>query len=249
MAILGTWYLSVLAVLLILACILLILVVLIQRGRGGGLAGAFGGIGGHSVLGSRTGDFLTWVTIAFAALFILLSVALDRLTPPKPEPELTENVAPSMGPTMTLTAQPADVPRGDDVTVTLSAPGEEPAMMESVEFYLGTKQDGSGNLLLGKDNYAPDGWSLTVGTGDWPLGPNSLVARVLHFDQTTSDWAKCDVTVGEPRPPAESTPPATTAPDSTPAPTTPEPTTPEPATPGPETPAPPATTAPVAPEG
>jgi protein translocase SecG subunit len=245
MAILATWYLPVLAVLLILACILLILVVLIQRGRGGGLAGAFGGVGGHSVLGARTGDFLTWVTIAFAALFILLSVALDRLTPPKPE--LQEANAPkeeAVAPGLTLAAEPASVPRGKDVTLRFNAPSEDPSNMETVEFYLDTNKDGAGDELLGKDNFASDGWSLSVGTKDWTPGANDVVARVSRFNGTKSGWATTTVTI-EPAlplpPPTPPTGPATTAPaPAPPTPPVPEPTTPTPTEPAPATPTAPA---------
>ena len=40
----------------VVSAILLILVVLIQRGKGGGLSGAFGGVGGHSALGTKAAD-------------------------------------------------------------------------------------------------------------------------------------------------------------------------------------------------
>ena len=55
----------------------LILVVLIQKGKGGGLAGAFGGVGGSSPFGSKSGTFFTRLTIIVAGvwvLFIILSV-------------------------------------------------------------------------------------------------------------------------------------------------------------------------------
>src|SRR5262245_11517344 len=55
----------------------LILVVLIQKGKGGGLAGAFGGVGGSSPFGSKSGTFFTRLTIIVAGiwvLFIVLSV-------------------------------------------------------------------------------------------------------------------------------------------------------------------------------
>jgi preprotein translocase subunit SecG len=78
----------------LLAALLLIVVVLIQKGRGGGLAAAFGGAGASSLLGTKTGDFLTWVTISMVALFLILSVVMglymrpiqseDLLTPPAP---------------------------------------------------------------------------------------------------------------------------------------------------------------------
>ena len=34
-----------------------------QKGRGGGLASAFGGAGGNTAFGSKTGDVLTWISI------------------------------------------------------------------------------------------------------------------------------------------------------------------------------------------
>ena len=55
----------------------LILIVLIQKGKGGGLAGAFGGVGGSSPFGSKSGTFFTRLTIIVAgvwALFIVFSV-------------------------------------------------------------------------------------------------------------------------------------------------------------------------------
>ncbi len=64
-------------VLFILIGIFLILVVLIQKGRGGGLASAFGGSGGQSVFGSKTGDMLTWVTIGVTVVFFLLAMYLS----------------------------------------------------------------------------------------------------------------------------------------------------------------------------
>jgi preprotein translocase subunit SecG len=64
-----------------LIAVVLILVVLIQKGRGGGLASAFGGLGG-SLLGTKTGDFLTWVTICLVAVWLLLSVVTVKFFKP-----------------------------------------------------------------------------------------------------------------------------------------------------------------------
>lgn len=57
---------------LFVVSLFLILLVLVQRGRGGGLAGALGGMGGQSAFGSKAGDVFTRITIAVAALWILL---------------------------------------------------------------------------------------------------------------------------------------------------------------------------------
>lgn len=66
------------AVVFTVVCIVLILMVLIQKGRGGGLSGAFGGGMASGLLGSKTGDFLTWVTIGLAVVFLSMAVLMAR---------------------------------------------------------------------------------------------------------------------------------------------------------------------------
>ena len=68
---LGQWFLLI-GILTI--CVFLILVILIQRGRGEGLSGAFGGGGGSSAFGAKTGDVFTLITVAAAATFLLVNV-------------------------------------------------------------------------------------------------------------------------------------------------------------------------------
>jgi len=63
------------------SALILILVILIQKGRGGGLSGAFGGMGG-GILGSKTGDFLTWVTVSVVCVFLSLSVVIAKYYKP-----------------------------------------------------------------------------------------------------------------------------------------------------------------------
>jgi preprotein translocase subunit SecG len=70
----GIWQ-WLLALVMIFTCLLLMVVILLQRGRGGGLAGAFGGAGGSSAFGAKTGDVFTWITVVVAGVFILLSIA------------------------------------------------------------------------------------------------------------------------------------------------------------------------------
>lgn len=69
-------------------CVILALIILIQKGKGGGLSGAFGGAGGGAgLLGTKTGDFLTWVTISLVGLFFLLAIVLGIfLTTDNPPP-------------------------------------------------------------------------------------------------------------------------------------------------------------------
>ena len=63
----------------LIVCVFMILLILIQKGRGGGLASAFGGQGGNTAFGSKTGDVLTWVTSIVFGLFLLMAVALNLL--------------------------------------------------------------------------------------------------------------------------------------------------------------------------
>src|SRR5438128_10484703 len=64
-------------VLFLTVSVFLTLLILIQKGRGGGLASAFGGSGGNTAFGSKTGDVLTWATSVVFGGFILLAVALN----------------------------------------------------------------------------------------------------------------------------------------------------------------------------
>jgi len=65
--------------LFILTCLILILLILIQKGRGGGLSGAFGGAGGNTAFGAKTGDVLTWATSVIFGIFVLLAISLNLL--------------------------------------------------------------------------------------------------------------------------------------------------------------------------
>jgi preprotein translocase subunit SecG len=69
---------SILAGLFVLGSVVLVLVVLVQKGKGGGLSGAFAGGMASNILGSKTGDILTVVTISVASLFIVVALVLDR---------------------------------------------------------------------------------------------------------------------------------------------------------------------------
>lgn len=71
------WYHVLMALLFGFFAALLILVILLQRGRGVGLSGAFGGAGGHTAFGAKTGDVLTWITVALALVILGLTVILN----------------------------------------------------------------------------------------------------------------------------------------------------------------------------
>ena len=72
------------SVAMVLVSLMLIGLILLQKNRGAGLSGAFGGVGGHTAFGTKTGDFLTWVTVSLAVLFLLLAVMLNFAFEPTP---------------------------------------------------------------------------------------------------------------------------------------------------------------------
>jgi preprotein translocase subunit SecG len=72
--------LAILNVVIVLLTLFLIGIILIQRGKGGGLAGAFGGVGGSSAFGTKTGDVFTKITVGVAIAWILLSMLMVILT-------------------------------------------------------------------------------------------------------------------------------------------------------------------------
>ncbi|MCC6424131.1 MAG: preprotein translocase subunit SecG [Phycisphaerales bacterium] len=76
----STFFLWFFFVLFILVSVLMVLIVLIQKGRGGGLSSAFGGSGGNTAFGSKTGDVLTWATSIIFGIFLLLAMVLNLMT-------------------------------------------------------------------------------------------------------------------------------------------------------------------------
>ena len=101
---------NVVAVLFVICCISLILIILIQKGRGGGLSGAFGGAMASGILGSKTGDFLTWVTIVLAGVFLLLAVVMAKIY--KPDEASDYDVSP---PVQQLPLESPDQPEPTEV--------------------------------------------------------------------------------------------------------------------------------------
>jgi len=115
------------AVLWVLVSIVLILVILVQKGRGGGLSAAFGGGMGGGLLGSKTGDFLTWVTIVLVAIFLTLAVLMARFF--KPSTSKDYDAVPA------TTEQPLEGESGGDTgpveTPDAGTPGAAPAEQET----------------------------------------------------------------------------------------------------------------------
>ncbi len=77
-----SFFMNIVAIIFAVVAVVLILTVLIQKGRGGGLGAAFGGGLASGILGSKTGDFLTWVTIAMVGVFLMLAVVMAKFYKP-----------------------------------------------------------------------------------------------------------------------------------------------------------------------
>ena len=85
---------NILAAIFVIGSVMLVLVVLIQKGKGGGLSGAFAGGMASGILGSKTGDVLTWVTISVASLFIIVALVLDKWWKPSTSGPESQTTAP-----------------------------------------------------------------------------------------------------------------------------------------------------------
>ncbi len=73
---------NVIAAFFIISAVALILIILVQKGKGGGLGAALGGGLASGILGSKTGDFLTWLTIGLVSVFLLLAVVMAKFYKP-----------------------------------------------------------------------------------------------------------------------------------------------------------------------
>ena len=109
------WTLS-LSFVFILVSLLLIGLILLQKNRGSGLSGAFGGVGGHSAFGTKTGDFLTWLTVGLTGVFMLLAIIGNfAFEPAKPQPVVPVAPAPTPAP---MAESPAPTPTPVPVSTT-----------------------------------------------------------------------------------------------------------------------------------
>ena len=110
--------LNILAVIFVIGSVVLMLVVLIQKGKGGGLSGAFAGGMASGILGSKTGDVLTWITISVASLFIIVALVLDRWWRPAMNGPESQTAAP-------ITSTDTGRGRSQPMTPPASAPADQ----------------------------------------------------------------------------------------------------------------------------
>jgi len=129
--ILAAWYHGILATLFAFLAVILMAVILLQRGKGVGLAGAFGGAGGHTAFGAKTGDVLTWATIITAVVLLAFAVILNYIfVPPTPFASPAATPAPITVPVDDATTDdaeiPAETPAATDDAAAPAAPAEVP---------------------------------------------------------------------------------------------------------------------------
>lgn len=112
----------------IIVCLFMILLVLIQKGRGGGLASAFGGMGGNTAFGSKTGDVLTWATSVVFGIFLVLGVVLNLVATKVHEQELAQR-----GLAVTAAPDEAVAPAPQERSDAPAAPPSTPAQRQPVQ--------------------------------------------------------------------------------------------------------------------
>jgi preprotein translocase subunit SecG len=109
------FYMKIVATVWVIVAVVLVLLVLIQKGRGGGLAGAFGGAGANSLMGTKTGDFLTWVTIGLVVVFLFLAVVMAKKFKPAASTGLEAPTVPGSQTTPAMPATPPDTETAEPV--------------------------------------------------------------------------------------------------------------------------------------
>jgi preprotein translocase subunit SecG len=124
------------AILFVLCSIILILVVLVQKGRGGGLSGALGGGMASGILGSKTGDFLTWATIVLAGVFLLVAIILSKFYKPPVS---------DYGTGQTQTA-PVSAPAGQPAAKAPAIPAEEKNVIPTTPASSGEPKPATGSV-------------------------------------------------------------------------------------------------------
>jgi len=125
---------NIIAVFWFLCAIVMILIILIQKGRGGGLGAAFGGGMGSSLLGSKTGDFLTWVTIGLVVVFLGLAILMAKYLKPTGGNTGSTAVAGQAQPAASPQQTPAPPVQQPEIPAPIEAPTEVPQPTPVEEF-------------------------------------------------------------------------------------------------------------------
>lgn len=114
---------SLLFLFMVLLSLFLILIILLQRGKGGGLVGAFGGMGGNSAFGAKTGDVFMRITVVAAIIWFVACIGGRHILAMKSGSALQDQVG--------VAAAPVETAPATDATATAeTAPATETTSAE-----------------------------------------------------------------------------------------------------------------------
>lgn len=122
---------SLLFLFMVLLSLFLILIILLQRGKGGGLVGAFGGMGGNSAFGAKTGDVFMRITVVAAIIWFVACIGGRHILGMKSGSSLQDMVGVEAAATAPAEATPAtdaastETAPATDATSTETAPATE----------------------------------------------------------------------------------------------------------------------------
>ncbi|MBQ9800957.1 MAG: preprotein translocase subunit SecG [Thermoguttaceae bacterium] len=117
---------SLLFLFMVLLSLFLILIILLQRGKGGGLVGAFGGMGGNSAFGAKTGDVFMRITVVAAIIWFVACIGGRHILGMKSGSSLQDAVG-----VEAAAAAPAEVAPAADVAPVENAPATDAAPVEN----------------------------------------------------------------------------------------------------------------------
>jgi len=162
----GTLLHYVFGILLFVVAVFLILLVLVQRGRGGGLTGALGGMGGQSAFGTKAGDTFTRVTMATAAIWIVLCMLSIWFLASQDEWGASGKTRPGGGSPTTATLPEKEEPSGTAAPAPTGAAGGQRAA---------TSDAGAGATAAGagETKAAPGGGSGSPPEASPPAAPKA----------------------------------------------------------------------------
>lgn len=115
---------SLLFLFMVLLSLFLILIILLQRGKGGGLVGAFGGMGGNSAFGAKTGDVFMRITIVAACIWFVACVGGRYILGMKSGSALQDQVGVATAPVEPASATDATAPAEPAPATDATAPAE-----------------------------------------------------------------------------------------------------------------------------
>ncbi len=128
-----SFFMNLVSVVFIIGGAALILIILIQKGKGGGLSAAFGGGLASGILGSKTGDFLTWLTIGLAGMFLMLAVVMAKYYKPgisnfgADQPQQTQQLPAQQSQQLPIQQTPIEQPSAQQETPAAPAENSSPS--------------------------------------------------------------------------------------------------------------------------